>query len=225
MPLTSLQVSRDPSASRPHLRVLGPPTPARRNIQPATLMQTQLLFPKATAVLEPCPLQKRSPELCRETPSSPPPPPSSGTGPRTYSPPTAPPEPHCACAAPALHADSRGRGASGCLRAHCLRSTKTGRKDFRRAGTSAVGGGGDLVGEERLRNQLLLVASVVKGSDGCPGSVGGVRGVVRARTHARAHAQPETPPSAWVAVASPGARLYSSRLQLLPALESLNTDY
>lgn len=46
---------------------------------------------------------------------------------------------------------------------------------------------GGLVEDERLRNQLLLVASVVKGSDGCLDSVGGVReSCAHARTHARA---------------------------------------
>lgn len=54
--------------------------------------------------------------------------------------------------------------------------------------------------DERLRNQLLLVASVVKGSDGCPDSVGGVR---ESCAHARTHTQPETPPSMWAAIASP----------------------
>lgn len=66
-------------------------------------------------------------------------------------------------------------------------------------GNSGLEGGGDLVWDERLRNQLLLVASVVKGSDGRLESVGGVR---ESCAHARTHAQPETPPSAWAAVAS-----------------------
>lgn len=74
-----------------------------------------------------------------------------------------------------------------------------GEKDFRCAGNSGLEGGGDLVWDERLRNQLLLVALRVLGSDGRLDSVGGVRKIVRARTRA----QPETPPSAWAADASP----------------------
>lgn len=103
--------------------------------------------------------------------------------PPTYSPPTAPPEPHCACAARRLHADGRGRGASGCLCAHCLRSAETGQKDFRCAGHSGLEGGGDPVWEEeRLRNQLLLVPSGVRGSGWASGLCGRSEGLVRART-------------------------------------------
>lgn len=141
----------------------------------------------------------RNPALHRETPKSPPPPPSSGTGPRTYSPPTAPPELHCACAARAPRGEARGRGASGCCAANSQRSTETGHKDFRSAGHSGLEGGGALVWAERLRNRLLLAESAVKGSDGRLGSGGGVR---KSCPDARTHAVPKTPPSAWASLAS-----------------------
>lgn len=191
----------------------GSPNTCHQDAQPATSKQTQLLFPGSHRVPPAVPFQISSPALRRETPNSPPPPPSSGTGPRTYSPPTAPPEPHCACADRALRAEARGRGASGC---GCA-PLKTGQKDFRSAGHSGLEGGGDLVWDAKLRNRLLLADSAVKVSDGRLGSVGGVRGIVHGRTHGRAARDPA------LCVGLPGEQgggFCTLRLPLTPSLES-----